>query len=149
MTDLSWTRDMVRRIEASTEALHDTPSVFWARNLKAEYESAKELSDFIGMILRLAFTAGAAHYFFMRLDAQGSLLVRLVFADCFVICALFYLALCLKSYSLIFAYLVANVLAQLSFSQRWMKLALMGLALFKTSVIHFGIYCLVTDLTFE
>jgi hypothetical protein len=149
MTDLSWTRDVVKRIEASIEALHDTPGAFWTRNLEAEYEAAKELSDFIGMILRLAFTAGAAHYFFTRLDAQGPLFIGLVFADCFVICALFYLALCLKIYSLIFAYLVANVLAQLSLSHPGTKLGLMGLALFKTSVIHFGIYCLVTDLTFK
>lgn len=106
------------------------------------YNEGKKLSDFVGMIVRLAFTLFAFQYFSAK-AAEVDGLIAFVYGLCTVSAFGLTAALAGKIFRIIYFWEVRDVVNAPS---RYMKLLFLIFALSSTAITYFGLFIMARDI---
>jgi hypothetical protein len=111
----------------------------YERNFTHHYERAKRLSDFVGMIVRLAFATFAYQYFYRRATATEGFQSG-VFTICYLTTLGLSIALGLRILVLILIYESTDIHKQTS---KVIKVAMLIVSIIMTAALWYGVLDLV------
>jgi hypothetical protein len=115
----------------------------YENNVRNNFDAAKRLSDFVGMIVRFAFLQAALSYFMRKaVDSPGA--TGYVLGFCAVSVFGLLIALGIRIFYVILLYEASDIHRD---SRRWVKYALFVFALAHSVALWYGMRVLVSDLT--
>lgn len=135
---------MLKIIRNFLEFYPESDANYWKKELEENYQEAKYISDFIGMLVQLSIFSVAINYFYSKLfGGAESLFLLGSFATCLIVMSFLSIALLYKISSLVVGFILQGVGLQ---KKRWVKYIVLFAAIFLALLVMNGVVHLVDDL---
>jgi hypothetical protein len=135
---------MFKQIKDFLEFYPNSDEAYWTREIEENFVSAKALSDFIGMLVRLSFFSVAIKYFYLKsISSTHSVFLFASFASCLLVMIFLSAALLYKISSIVAGFFLQGVVHQ---KKKWAKYIIFVLAIVQTALIMNGATQLIDDL---
>lgn len=135
---------MLKAVREFLEFYPNADEAYWRNELKQNLSEAKNISDFINMLVQLSFFSVAIKYFYLKLfGADESLLSLCSFAVCLLIMSFLFAALLYKISSLVVGFFLQD---SVNHQRKWIKYAILVFSFAQAALFMNGVTFLIDDL---
>jgi hypothetical protein len=135
---------MIKTLKEFLEFYPNSDESYWREEIKENFSEAKNISDFISMLVQLSFFSVAIKYFVAKLfRADDSFFSLTSFAACLLIMSCLSAALLYKIATIVVGFFLQD---SVNHERRWIKYAILIFAFIHAALFMNGIMFLIDDL---